>query len=68
MVAMHSPPVHLTGARCAVCRKGTLVLEYERPTKRPFAHIKKHFRCSECRCVHVETTDARLIGDRVQEL
>lgn len=66
MGAMHSPPVHLNGAPCAVCRIGTLLLEYERPTKRPFAHIKRHFRCSECRCVHIDTTNAQFIGDRVQ--
>ena len=64
MAQMDRALVRLTGARCSVCRKGTLAFEYSLPTKRPMGHVKKYFRCSECKCVHVETNDPRFVGNR----
>lgn len=51
--------VRLAGARCAVCKKGTLELESSVPTNRPLGHTKRYFRCAGCQCVAVETRDDR---------
>lgn len=48
----------LSGARCEICKKGRLVLEEKRPSKRQAAYVKEIFRCTECQMQHTQTVQA----------